>query len=78
MIKNDWFNEDEENAFVKEVRKQVLKQISVSEKKLKPNWNEMFTDVYAEMPEHLKEQMKELEDHVKAHKDFYPIKNFKS
>lgn len=78
MKKKGWFNEDEENAFVKDVRKQVLKQISVSEKKLKPNWREMFQDVYHEMPEHLKEQMGELEKHVEAHPDFYPLKNFKA
>ncbi|XP_075145028.1 branched chain keto acid dehydrogenase E1 subunit alpha [Haematobia irritans] len=78
MMKKGWFNEDEENAFVKDVRKQVLKQISVSEKKLKPNWREMFEDVYDEMPKHLKEQMQELEKHVAAHGDFYPLKSFKN
>lgn len=78
MIKQGWFNEEEENEFVKDVRKQVLKQISVSEKKLKPSYKEMFEGVYAEMPEHLKEQLKELEEHVAAHKDYYPIKNFKA
>lgn len=77
MTRKGWFNEDEEKAFVKDVRKQVLKQISVSEKKLKPNWKEMFLDVYQELPQHLKEQMEELETHVAAHRDFYPIKNFK-
>ncbi|XP_037806436.1 2-oxoisovalerate dehydrogenase subunit alpha, mitochondrial [Lucilia sericata] len=78
MIKQGWFNEEEENAFVKDVRKQVLKQISVSEKKLKPSYKEMFEGVYAEMPQHLKEQLKELEEHVAAHKDYYPVKNFKA
>ncbi|KAM7361129.1 branched chain keto acid dehydrogenase E1 subunit alpha [Cochliomyia hominivorax] len=78
MIKQGWFNEEEEKAFVKDIRKQVLKQISVSEKKLKPSYKEMFKDVYAEMPQHLQEQLKELEEHVAAHKDYYPIKQFKA
>lgn len=78
MIKQGWFSEDEENAFVKDVRKQVLKQISVSEKKLKPNWKEMFEGVYDEMPENLKEQLQELEQHVAGHKDYYPLKNYKA
>lgn len=78
MTKKGWFNEEEENAYVKDVRKQVLKQISVSEKKLKPNWREMFKNVYAEMPEHLQQQMKELEKHIAEHKDYYPTKNFKA
>ncbi|XP_061399542.1 2-oxoisovalerate dehydrogenase subunit alpha, mitochondrial-like [Musca vetustissima] len=78
MIKKGWFNEEEESAFVKDVRKQVLKQISVSEKKLKPNWREMFEGVYDEMPQHLKEQLEELEKHVKDHPDHYPLKNFQA
>lgn len=78
MLKQGWFNEADESAFVKDVRKQVLKQISVSEKKLKPNWKEMFEGVYDEMPENLKEQLKEMEKHVAAHKDYYPLKNFKA
>lgn len=49
-----WWNEEEETAFVKSVRKQVLSQISLSEKKLKPDWREMFHDVYYEIPQNLK------------------------
>ncbi|XP_037946349.1 2-oxoisovalerate dehydrogenase subunit alpha, mitochondrial [Teleopsis dalmanni] len=78
MVRKGWFNEDEEKQFVKDVRKQVLKQISLSEKKLKPSYKEMFEGVYAEMPQHLKEQMQELDNHVQAHKDYYPVKNFKA
>ncbi|KAH8326681.1 hypothetical protein KR067_011917 [Drosophila pandora] len=77
MVHKGWFDEAEETAFIKDVRKKVLKQIAVSEKKLKPNWREMFEGVYAEMPEHLVEQRKELEKHLEAHKEHYPLKNFK-
>lgn len=49
-----WWNEDEENNFVKQTRKQILSQINLSEKKLKPDWREMFSDVYYEMPNNLK------------------------
>ncbi|XP_016950344.1 2-oxoisovalerate dehydrogenase subunit alpha, mitochondrial [Drosophila biarmipes] len=77
MVHKGWFDEDAENEFVKDVRKKVLKQIAVSEKKLKPNWREMFEDVYAEMPDHLVAQQKELEKHIEAHKEHYPLKNFK-
>ena len=54
MIQKGFFNEIEESSFVSEVRKKVLKQITESEKKLKPNWKEMFEGVYHEMPKHLK------------------------
>ncbi|KAI8045799.1 2-oxoisovalerate dehydrogenase subunit alpha, mitochondrial [Drosophila gunungcola] len=76
MVHKGWFDETEETEFIKDVRKKVLKQIAASEKKLKPNWREMFEGVYAEMPEHLVEQQKELERHIEAHKDSYPLKNF--
>jgi len=78
MVKRGWFNESEEKAFVKDVRQKVLKQIAVSEKKLKPNWKEMFEGVYAEMPKHLQEQMNELGKHIEEHKHYYPLKQFKS
>lgn len=54
MIKKDWFNEKDETEYVQSIRKQVLSQINVSEKKLKPDWREMFHDVYFNMPEGLK------------------------
>lgn len=54
MINRGWWNEEEENANVAQIRKQVLSQISQSEKILKHNWREMFYDVYQELPQHLK------------------------
>ncbi|XP_037727952.1 2-oxoisovalerate dehydrogenase subunit alpha, mitochondrial [Drosophila subpulchrella] len=77
MVHKGWFDETEETEFIKDVRKKVLKQISVSEKKLKPNWREMFEDVYAEMPDHLIKQQEELEKHIQAHREHYPLKDFK-
>ncbi|CAD6996268.1 unnamed protein product [Ceratitis capitata] len=78
MVRKGWFNENDEKEFVKEVRKKVLKQNNISEKKLKPNWKEMFEGVYYEIPPHLMEQMKELELHIKNHADQYPTKSFEA
>jgi 2-oxoisovalerate dehydrogenase E1 component alpha subunit len=78
LTKKGWFNEDAENDFVKKLRKEVMAQNQVSEKKLKPDWREMFYDVYDEMPLSLRKQLKEMEEHVEKHKDQYPLKNFKS
>lgn len=78
MSKKGWWNEDDENAFVKNVRKQVLSQIAMSEKKPKPEWKEMFNDVYYDIPQHLRDQMKEMEEHIEKYKEYYPLKNFKS
>lgn len=77
MMKKGWFDEEAENEYVKDVRKQVMAQLQQSEKKLKPDWRELFHDVYDEMPENLRKQMKEMEEHVAKYKEHYPIKNFK-
>lgn len=77
MLKQGWFNEEEENEYVKNIRKQIMAQNQLSEKKQKPKWRELFLDVYDELPENLKKQMKEMEDHVQKYKDEYPVKDFK-
>lgn len=53
MQKKGWWNEQEQNEYIKTIRKQILTQISESEKKLKADWREMFSDVYDKMPPHL-------------------------
>lgn len=35
-------------------KKDVLKALQEGGNKLKPEWKELFTDVYREMPQHLK------------------------
>lgn len=54
MKNKGWWNEDDETTFIKQIRKQILNQINLSEKKLKPDWHEMFNDVYYDMPSNLK------------------------
>lgn len=53
MQKKGWWNEQDETDYIKSVRKQVLTQISASEKKPKADWRELFKDVYETMPKHL-------------------------
>ena len=55
---------------------QVLEAFARAEKRLKPNWKEMFTEVYDEVPQDLKRQMDEMEKHVNLYKDQYPLKNY--
>lgn len=77
MKHRQWFDEENEERYVKDVRKQVLAQLNQSEKIPKPDWREMFHDVYHEMPQHLKDQMKQMEEHVEQNKEHYPLKHFK-
>ena len=53
LSKRGWWDEEEEAKYVKQVRQQVLSQISLSEKTKKPDWRELFDDVYQERPHHL-------------------------
>lgn len=78
LIKKGLFNEEAENNFVKKLRKDIMAQNQVSEKKPKPDWREMFTDVYDELPLSLRKQLSEMEEHVESHKEQYPLKSFKS
>ncbi|XP_046670512.1 2-oxoisovalerate dehydrogenase subunit alpha, mitochondrial-like [Homalodisca vitripennis] len=73
-----WWNSQAQQEFLTSAKKQVLEEFSKSEKKLKPEWQEMFNDVYYEMPDHLAKQMKYMENHVKLYKDKYPVKDFKT
>lgn len=41
------------------------------EKQKKPNWNNIFTDVYDSLPENLIEQQEQLENHVHKYRKEY-------
>jgi len=70
------WSEEKEKEWKNTSRTNVMQAFARAEKKLKPNWKEMFTEVYDEMPEDLKRQMKEMEEHVELYKDEYPVKNY--
>ena len=76
LINKGVWSEEQEKEWKSESKKQVLQAFSRAEKKLKPSWKEMFTDVYDEMPSDLQRQMDEMERHVKMYKDQYPLEKF--
>lgn len=49
-----------------------------AEKLPKPNYMELFTDVYDDLPPILQEQAQSLVDHLKHYKDNYPVNNYKA
>ncbi|XP_066997938.2 2-oxoisovalerate dehydrogenase subunit alpha, mitochondrial isoform X2 [Anabrus simplex] len=71
-----WNNELEQN-WKESARKQILHAFTNAEKLPKPDWKEMFYDVYYEMPDHLMEQMQALEEHLEQYGEYYPLKYFK-
>ncbi|XP_069702519.1 2-oxoisovalerate dehydrogenase subunit alpha, mitochondrial isoform X2 [Periplaneta americana] len=73
-----WWDNSEERSWRDETKKIVVKALARAEKVLKPDWKEMFHDVYYDMPDQLRKQMKYMEDHVERYKDKYPVNNYKN
>jgi len=76
LVSKGAWSETQEKEWKNESKKRVLEAFARAEKKLKPNWKEMFTEVYDEIPTDLKKQMEEMEKHVNLYKDQYPLKNY--
>lgn len=48
------WNNEKEQQWLEESKKNVMKAFGEAEKTLKPKWTEMFYDVYKDLPPHLK------------------------
>ncbi|XP_015112142.1 2-oxoisovalerate dehydrogenase subunit alpha, mitochondrial isoform X3 [Diachasma alloeum] len=71
--------DDERNKELEaSVRQEFLREFEEAEKKLKLNWREAFTDVYQDMPHHIKKQMISMERHLKEYQEHYPLKEFQA
>ena len=44
----------QEKEWKEDCKRKVMTAFARAEKKLKPNWKEVFTDVYHEMPSHIR------------------------
>ncbi|XP_002130232.2 2-oxoisovalerate dehydrogenase subunit alpha, mitochondrial-like [Ciona intestinalis] len=71
--RNCWSAEEDEKLS-KDCSKQVIEAFTAAEKRLKPSPSLVFTDVYDELPVNLKEQQKQMREHVSAHSQHYPLK----
>lgn len=73
MTARNWWSEDDERSWRKQSRKTVMEAFENAEKRLKPNVELMFTDVYQEMTPNLKKQRESMWRHVKQYKEHYPL-----
>lgn len=73
MTARDWWGEDEERAWRKQSRKLVMEAFERAEKRLKPNPELLFTDVYDEMIPSLAKQREAMWRHVQQYKEHYPL-----
>ncbi|CAD5112562.1 DgyrCDS1771 [Dimorphilus gyrociliatus] len=76
MERKNWWNDETEKEWMQSSRKQVLEALSRAEKKKKPSPSQMFTDVYAEVPPHLKKQFEEVKKHIGNYSKEYPLDKF--
>ncbi|XP_060833497.1 2-oxoisovalerate dehydrogenase subunit alpha, mitochondrial [Rhopalosiphum padi] len=72
LEKNNLWSDQNDVEYEKETKKQLMQSFAIASKKNKPNWREMFNDVYHEIPNNLLEQMNSLEDHISQYSDHYP------
>ncbi|KAI9217890.1 thiamine diphosphate-binding protein [Blastocladiella britannica] len=77
MESRGWWDQAQEDAFKKDVRKRVLKSFAKAETVEKPALAELFTDVYEELTPILKQQQEELHELMKAHPDHYSTAGYK-
>ncbi|GJQ74406.1 hypothetical protein Trydic_g21277 [Trypoxylus dichotomus] len=72
------WNEEKEKSWIEESKKSIMEAFAQAEKRPKPNWEEMFKDVYKEMPHHITRQLNGMKEHLKKYKEHYPMKDFTS
>ncbi|KTG36311.1 hypothetical protein cypCar_00010529 [Cyprinus carpio] len=73
MTARDWWGEDEEKAWRKQSRKLVMEAFERAERRLKPNPELLFTDVYDEMIPPIAKQRDAMWRHIQQYKEHYPL-----
>ncbi|KAI8382452.1 thiamine diphosphate-binding protein [Blakeslea trispora] len=71
-LKN-WWSQEEEDVYRKQIKKEVLTSLSAAEKRKKPAIKQLFTDVYDELTPNLVEQQKDLEELIKKYPEYYSL-----
>lgn len=54
MERLGYWNIDMDKQWLEECKTNVMTNFAAAEKKLKPNWKELFKDVYKDMPLHIR------------------------
>lgn len=73
MTARNWWGEDEERAWRKQSRKLVMEALEKAERRLKPNPELLFTDVYKDLTPQLDEQKEGMVRHLQQYKEHYPL-----
>ena len=77
MLKRGLIKEGDSQMIREEAKESVRDALKNSMGVIKPSIDEMFTDVYDELPQSLKDQKQELKHHLQKYKDEYDLHTFK-
>lgn len=76
LISKKWWSQTEDDGFRGHIKEVVLQELSRAEKEKKPPIEEMFNDVYDELPWNLKEQREELKRLLAKYPEDFPLDQF--
>lgn len=76
LEKKGWWSADQDKDWLAQVRKDVLQAFSSAEKVAKLPPEELFEDVYADLPEGLRRQREELRQHLEEYGEHYPLDSY--
>ncbi|KYN34653.1 2-oxoisovalerate dehydrogenase subunit alpha, mitochondrial [Trachymyrmex septentrionalis] len=65
-----------EEELIDSIKKEIFHAFGEAERKSKPHWRNLFTDVYKEIPDHIRKQMNLMEKHLEEFKEHYPLSSF--
>ncbi|KAL0108645.1 hypothetical protein PUN28_015242 [Cardiocondyla obscurior] len=65
-----------EQELTESTKKEIIHAFENAERKIKPHWKNLFTDVYKEIPDHIRKQMNIMEKHLEEFKEHYPLSSF--
>ncbi|GAV03032.1 hypothetical protein RvY_13520 [Ramazzottius varieornatus] len=74
ITQKGYWNDEKETQWKDQAKKQVMQAFQRAEHKKKPSPEELFNDVYDELPWHLQKQRKEMMDFVRSNPEHYPLK----
>ncbi|KAG2197832.1 hypothetical protein INT47_009713 [Mucor saturninus] len=74
----NWWSQEQEDAYRKKVKKEILTSFTAAEKRKKPAIKHLFTDVYDELTPNLIRQQNELLELVKKYPEYYNTDEFAS
>lgn len=78
MESKEWWSDAEEQALRTDARKEILREFSAAEKVKKPKIRCLFDDTFAELPETLKSQRRELGEILDAYPTHYDLSHFEN